>query len=161
MMMNKKSSFLSDQAYMQQALELAKQSAAEDEVPVGAIIIDEQGVVIGQGANGVEKCKSQLAHAELLAIAQATKERNDWRLDGCALYVTLEPCAMCFGAIRLSRISRLVYGAQSPRFGYQLDKIASGGVYKKDMMIEGGVCADQAQQLVKLFFQKQRKKKGE
>jgi tRNA(adenine34) deaminase len=159
--MNKVPKESSDHIFMQEALELAQQAATENEVPIGAIVVDAQGTVIGRGANKVEQCKSQLAHAELLAIAQASKTIGDWRLDGCTIYVTLEPCTMCFGCIRLSRLARLVYAAQSPRFGYQLDNIVTGGVYKKDIKIDSGIGEGQAQQLVKQFFQKQRKKKGE
>lgn len=143
--------------YMKEALTLARQAYDHDEVPIGALIVDTEGTIIGQGFNRVEQQKSQLAHAELLAIAQATALREDWRLDGCTIYVTLEPCSMCFSAIQLSRITTLVYGASSPRFGYQLDKIAMEGVYKKDIKTVHGVCADEAQELVKQFFKKKRK----
>lgn len=143
--------------YMRQAMVLAQQAYTHDEVPIGALIVDADGTIIGRGFNRVEQTKSQLAHAELIAIAQATAYRNDWRLDGCTLYVTLEPCSMCFSALQLSRIATVVYGANSPRFGYHLDKIAMGGVYKKDIKTYSGVHADQAQELVKQFFKKQRK----
>jgi tRNA(adenine34) deaminase len=150
-----------DHIYMKQALTLAQQAYTLDEVPIGALIVNAQGEIIGRGYNQVEQQKSQLAHAEMLAIAQATAAIGDWRLEGCIIYVTLEPCSMCFSAIQLSRIEKLVYGADSPRFGYQLDKIVTAGVYKKDVIICRGIYADQAQELVQRFFKKQRKKKGE
>ncbi len=147
----------SDHHFMNEALALAREAYDHNEVPIGAIIVDAHGSVIGRGFNKVEQEKSQLAHAELRAISQATAHRNDWRLDGCTIYVTLEPCSMCFSAIQLSRIATVVYGADSPRFGYQLDKIAMGGVYKKDIKTYSGLGADEAQKLVKQFFKNQRK----
>lgn len=155
--MNEVDAQKTNHSFMEQALVLAQQAYTQDEVPIGAIIVDATGTVIGRGFNKVEQTKSQLAHAELEAIKQATVSRNDWRLEGCTLYVTLEPCSMCFSALQLSRITTVVYGANSPRFGYQLDKIAMGGVYKKDIKTYSGVCADQAQEIVKQFFKKQRK----
>ena len=91
--------------YMKKALVLARKAFDLGEVPVGSIVVDSNEKIIGRGYNSVEKNKSQLAHAELLAISKAVKKRGDWRLDGCTLYVTLEPCGMCFHAIGLSRIS--------------------------------------------------------
>jgi tRNA(adenine34) deaminase len=151
----------SDYPYMHEALMLAKAAASQDEVPIGAIVVDKAGDIIGRGYNTVEGSKSQLAHAEIQAIKQATEYLGDWRLDGCTLYVTIAPCTMCFGLIKLSRLDRLVYGAQSPRFGCQLDKVATSSVYKRTMIISSGIYQDEAQTLLKQFFQKQRKKKGE
>ncbi len=143
--------------FMEEALQLAREAYSHDEVPIGALIVDEKGAIIGRGFNRVEQSQSQLAHAELIAMQEATQARGDWRLEGCTIYVTLEPCRMCFSALQLSRIATVVYGAGSPRFGYQLDKITTGGVYKKDIKIYSGLCADEAQELVKQFFKKQRK----
>ncbi|MGI5936625.1 MAG: nucleoside deaminase [Oscillospiraceae bacterium] len=103
--------------YMKQALELARQAAAEGEVPVGCVIVDSEGRIIGRGRNRREQTKSALAHAEMEAIAQACACLGDWRLTGCALYVTLEPCPMCAGAIINARISTLVYGAREENTG--------------------------------------------
>lgn len=147
--------------YMAKAVDLAKKAAACNEVPIGALVVDSDGIIIGQGYNQVEQKKSQLAHAELRAIAQATKIKGDWRLDGCTLYVTIEPCSMCFGAIMQSRLSAIVYGADSPRFGYQLDNIPVARVYKKNITIWSGVHAKEAKGLLQDFFQIKRKKKGE
>ena len=102
---------------MHQALGLAKRSLARGEVPVGALVVDGNGQVIGRGYNLVEAKASQQAHAEMRAIAAAVKKRGDWRLEGCTLYVTLEPCAMCLGTALLSRVSQIVYGAPSPQYG--------------------------------------------
>ena len=150
-----------DTFYMQQALDLAQKAFDQNEVPIGAVVIDQQGTIIGCGFNQVEGRKSQCAHAEMQAIEQATSHIGDWRLDGCIIYVTLEPCSMCYSLIRLCRFEKLIVGASSPRFGYQLDKIATSSVYKKIIRVVSGVCSMQAQQLLKRFFQMQRIKKGE
>ena len=150
-----------DGIYMQEALALARMAFDCNEVPIGAVVIAGNGTIIGRGYNQVEGQKSQCAHAEMIAITQAASAIGDWRLDGCALYVTLEPCSMCYSLIRRSRIQTLVFGASSPRFGYQLDNVATSSVYKNDVRVVSGVCASQAQQLLKQFFQMQRMKKGE
>ncbi len=106
---------------MRQALKLAQKAAVIDEVPIGALVVNEQGVILGRGYNMVEKLCTQTAHAELRALTQAGKKVGDWRLNGCWLYVTLQPCAMCLNSIKLSRIQGVVYGAESPLFGYHLD----------------------------------------
>ena len=149
------------ETYMRKALDLAQKAFDRNEVPVGALVVDQNGAVIGMGFNQVESEKSQCAHAEIEAIQQATKAVGDWRLDGCSLYVTLEPCSMCFGLIRLSRLSKLIFAAPSLRFGYQLDNAGASSVYKKDMIVIDGVCSEQSEQLLKRFFQIQRVKKGE
>lgn len=97
---------------MEQALLLAKEAANEGEIPVGCVITDENGTVIGRGHNRRESCSDATAHAEIEAIREASRSRKDWRLDGCTIYVTLEPCPMCAGAIINSRLSTVVYGAR-------------------------------------------------
>ena len=143
-----------DIQFMNQALELARQAAQHNEVPIGAIIVNAQGDIIGRGYNQMQACKSQLAHAEIEAINEATNAIGDWRLDGCTLYVTLEPCRMCMGLIQLSRLDRVAYGADSPRFGHS-DQHST--IYK-NVAVEKGIQSDQAQQLLKHFFEKVRKK---
>lgn len=150
-----------DDYYMGKALELAKQAYALDEVPIGAVVVDQWGTIIGTAHNQVETKKVQAAHAEILAITKAAQRVGDWRLDGCRIYVTLEPCAMCMALIRLSRIGRVMYAIASPRFGCQLDNTAVSWVYKKDVYLEQGICAGEAQRLLKQFFQQKRKKKDE
>lgn len=103
--------------YMTQALELAKEAADCGEVPVGCVIVNAAGVVIGRGRNRREEKRSALSHAECEAIEQACKVIGDWRLDGCTLYVTLEPCPMCAGAIINARIPTLAYGARDKSMG--------------------------------------------
>ena len=107
---------MTDNEYMARALELAKAAAAEGEVPVGAVIV-RGGEVIAEGRNRRELGKNALYHAELEAIDNACKALGGWRLPGCTLYVTLEPCPMCAGAIINARIDRVVYGAKDPKAG--------------------------------------------
>jgi tRNA(adenine34) deaminase len=102
--------------YMQQALREAEQAFREDEVPVGAVIVHNDRV-IGAAHNQREQLRDPTAHAEMIAITQAAESLKSWRLDGCTLYVTLEPCPMCAGAMLLARIPLLVYGATDPKAG--------------------------------------------
>ncbi len=106
-----------DEEYMTRALELARRAFELGECPVGAIVVAPDGSVIGEGYNLREKLQSPTAHAEILAIEQAAKALGSWRLTGCTLYVTLEPCPMCAGAIMNSRLKRLVYGAFDDKNG--------------------------------------------
>ena len=102
--------------YMRQALALAQEAAAHGEVPVGCVIVRE-GRIVGRGRNRREEKQHTSSHAEMEAIRQANEALGTWRLDDCALYVTLEPCPMCAGAILNARISRVVYGAADPKAG--------------------------------------------
>ena len=108
--------FDADREFMAQALSLAKEAAEAGEVPVGCVIVRD-GTVIGEGRNRREGIKNALAHAEIEAIDQACRTLGGWRLTRCTLYVTLEPCPMCSGAIINSRLPRLVYGASDPKAG--------------------------------------------
>ncbi len=103
--------------YMAQALELAREAAARGEVPVGCVIADAQGLVIGRGRNRRMELSDATAHAEMEAIRQACAALGDWRLNSCTMFVTLEPCPMCAGAIINSRIPTVVYGAREPLSG--------------------------------------------
>jgi tRNA(adenine34) deaminase len=105
-----------DRAGMMEAIRQAQAAAAEDEVPVGAVIFRD-GKILAQAHNGREQLRDPTAHAEMLAITQAASAVADWRLEGCTLYVTLEPCPMCAGAIVLARIPRVVFGATDPKAG--------------------------------------------
>lgn len=106
-----------DEEYMEKALALAEKAASLGEVPVGAIVVDKNGKVIGEGYNRREELQSPIAHAEMLAIEQAAKQLQSRRLTDCILYVTLEPCPMCAGAVMNSGLKRLVYGAFDEKNG--------------------------------------------
>jgi tRNA(adenine34) deaminase len=150
---------IQDNNYMQQALELAELAFSKDEIPIGALVVNDQGVVIGRGYNITEGKHSQSGHAEVQAIEDAGQSLGDWRLDNCTLYVTLQPCLMCMSLIGLSRIERIVYGAESPLFGYHLDKESLPGLYKKQIRgVSSRVLAQQSELLLKKFFKKQRNK---
>lgn len=150
---------IDDTYFMQLALHEAQKAFAKDEVPVGALLVDESGVILGRGYNLVEKRHQQTAHAEVIAINKACKKIEDWRLLNCTLYVTLEPCSMCMSLIRLSRIKRVVYGASSPLFGYALDNKQNDQVYNKNVqIITKGVLGQESSQLLKKFFKLKREK---
>ena len=107
-----------DFAMMREAIALAEEAAAAGEIPVGAVVVDrETGEILGRGRNRREQDHSPTAHAEILAIEEAAKKRGSWRLSGCNLYVTLEPCPMCSGAIINARIDRVIFGAYDPKAG--------------------------------------------
>lgn len=113
------------QIYLEKALELAKKAGAIGEVPVGAVIVDSSGQVVGEGYNLRERDQNPVAHAEIIAIQNAAKKLGTWRLNDCELFVTLEPCPMCLAASQQSRLSRITYGALDPKggalsLGYQL-----------------------------------------
>ena len=150
-----------DERYMRRALELAAEAAAEGEVPVGAVVVKRStGEIVGEGRNRRELGKSPLAHAEIIAIDEASRRLGGWRLVGCALYVTLEPCPMCAGAVINSRVERLVYGASDKKAG------SCGSVvdlfsypYNHIPEIERGVLADECAAVLSEFFKELRRKK--
>lgn len=147
---------VTEEAYMRLALELAAEAAAEGEVPVGAVIVRE-GAVVGVGRNRRERARNALAHAEIEAIADACRRLGGWRLFGSTLYVTLEPCPMCAGAILNARIPRVYYGARDSAMG------ACGGVLNLFMedfpnrpALVGGVLEEECRAVLTSFFQKMR-----
>lgn len=145
--------------YMQIALMYAKQAFEEHEVPIGAIIVSETEEIIGYGYNKVEQNKTQTAHAEMEALQKAALQKNDWRLENCRLYVTLEPCLMCMGALRLSRIKHVFFGAHSHLFGNHLDRDFFIPLYNKNVsVIKGGINEQECATILKEFFQNKRKK---
>ena len=138
--------------YMEQALALAREAAAAGEVPVGCVIV-RNGQVVGRGRNRREEKQSTASHAEMEAIAQANERLGTWRLDECELYVTLEPCPMCAGAILNARVRRVWYGARDPAMG------ACGGVTNLFMeqfpnrpALVGGVLAEECRSVLADFF---------
>ena len=143
--------------YMRRALALAKEAAAAGEVPVGCVIADGTGRVIGEGRNRREETRCVSGHAELDAMEMACRSRGDWRLDDCTLFVTLEPCPMCAGAMINARLGTLVYGAREPQFGSAasiLNLFEEG--YPGHTAIYGGVLADEGAALLKAFFGEKR-----
>lgn len=151
-----------DKRFMRMALREAQQAFDEKEIPIGCVIVKD-GVVIGKGHNQIEMLKDATAHAEILSIGSAASKLDNWRLDGCTLYVTLEPCPMCAGAILNSRISRVVYGSPDTRFGgcgTTIDVITDNAL-KRPVPVTGGVLADECLGLLKSFFQRMRLEKGD
>ena len=148
-----------DIIYMNEAIRLAKKAASLGEVPIGAVVVKD-GEIIAEGYNLRETENLSTAHAEISAIEAACKKLGGWRLFGCTLYVTLEPCPMCAGAIVNSRIDRVVYGASDIRFG------ACGSLFNINSYplnhafeITKGVCEDECRALLSDFFSDLRKKK--
>jgi tRNA(adenine34) deaminase len=137
---------------------LAEASAAGDDVPVGAIVLDSSGAIIGRGRNEREHRADPVAHAEIVAIQAAGEQLRSWRLEGCTLVVTLEPCTMCAGALLTARIPRLVYGAADPRAG------AAGSVWDvlhdprlgQPVEVLGGILADECAAMLRDFFERRR-----
>ncbi len=153
---------LDDEAGMRAALRDARASAGADEVPVGCVIVHD-GIVIGRGHNQTESLQDATAHAEIIAIGAASNALGSWRLGDCTLYVTLEPCAMCAGAIVLARVPRLVYGAFDPKAGAcgsVLDVIHEPRLNHR-VQVTPGVLADECGDLLREFFQRKRKRAEE
>jgi tRNA(adenine34) deaminase len=147
-----------DESGMRAALREAHESLRRDEVPVGCVIVHD-GLVIGRGHNQVEALQDATAHAEVLAIGAASNALGSWRLSDCTLYVTLEPCAMCAGAIVLARLGRLVYGATDPKAGAcgsVLDVIGERRLNHR-VPVTRGVLADECGELLREFFRRKRK----
>lgn len=147
-----------DATFMRQAFNLAQQAMEQDEVPVGAVVTLGQRV-IGAGWNQREALQDPTAHAEMIAITQAAASLESWRLEGCTLYVTLEPCPMCAGALVQSRIARVVYGARDPKAGAvdSLFRLLDDTRLNHRAEVTGGVLADQCGGLLSHFFQEKRK----
>ena len=143
--------------YMRLALALAREAAEHGEVPVGCVIAGPDGTVIGRGRNRREESGDATAHAEIEAIREACAARGDWRLDGCALYVTLEPCPMCTGAIINARVPTLVFGARealSGSCGSVIDLFQER--YGHRPAVYAGVLAEDCAQLLRDFFREMR-----
>lgn len=148
--------------YMKEALAEAKKAAAAGEVPVGAVIVKD-GEIVGRGHNETETAKDPTAHAEMIAIRQAAKNLGGWRLTGCTMYVTTEPCSMCAGAIVWSRISRLFIGTMDPKSGAcgSVFNIPQEGRLNHFVEIETGLMQEECSSLMKSFFKELRKRKLE
>jgi len=146
-----------DERFMREALALAREAAAQGEVPVGAVAVFE-GRVVGRGQNARESVHDPTAHAELLAIQDAARTLGRWRLTGVTVYVTLEPCAMCAGAMVLARLDRLVYGASDPKAGAvgSLMDLSRDPRLNHRYPVERGVLAEEAGELLRTFFRARR-----
>jgi tRNA(adenine34) deaminase len=144
--------------FMQIALEEAEQALRENEVPVGAVIVHE-GRLIARAHNQREQLRDPTAHAEMIAITQAAESRQSWRLDGCTLYATLEPCPMCAGAILQARIPTVVYGAADPKAGAvdTLFRLLDDPRLNHRVESVAGVLAAACGEILSRFFQDQRR----
>ena len=145
------------ESFMKLALDEAELAAAEDEVPIGAVIVHQQRV-IASAHNQREQLHDPTAHAEMIAITQAAEGLRSWRLEGCALYVTLEPCPMCAGAIVQARIPLVVYGATDPKAGAvdSLYQLLGDTRLNHRCEVVAGVLAEPCSRILTEFFQKQR-----
>jgi tRNA(adenine34) deaminase len=142
-----------DEELMREALRLAAKGGEQGEVPVGAVVVKD-GNVIGRGYNAPISSSDPTAHAEICALREASKTLGNYRLEGCLLYVTLEPCAMCAGAIMHARIARLVYGAADPKTGAcgSVIDLFSEKRLNHHTRVEGGVSASEAGEMLSKFF---------
>jgi tRNA(adenine34) deaminase len=148
-----------DQHFMRQALREAQTAYEEGEVPIGCVIAKE-GKVIGRGHNRMEGLKDCTAHAEILALGAASGALGNWRLDGCTLYATLEPCPMCAGAILNGRVAKVVYGSRDKRLGAlgSAYDILAGNPLNREIEVVGDVLGEECLNLLKAFFQDLRKR---
>ena len=148
---------MDDDRFMQEAVRQAERAAEAGEVPVGAVIVHD-GRVIARAHNQVETLRDATAHAEMIAITQAAEALENWRLEGAEMYVTLEPCAMCSGALVLSRVARIVYGADDPVAGAcgSVFNIVSEKLLNHRIPVVKGVMADRSSELLKNFFRTRR-----
>jgi tRNA(adenine34) deaminase len=143
---------------MRVALAEAEAALSTGDVPVGAVVVDATGAVVSNGRNAREADNDPTAHAEMIALRAAAVDRNSWRLDGCTLVVTLEPCVMCAGAVVMSRVDRLVYGANDPKagaVGSLWDVVRDRRLNHRPEVITG-VLADESAALLREFFEWQR-----
>lgn len=149
---------MNDEIYMQRALELAAEAARLGEVPVGAVVVKKStGEIVGEGFNKRESIRSPLAHAEIIAIDEASRRLGGWRLIDCALYVTLEPCPMCTGAIINSRVEKLVFGASDKKAGScgsLLNLFEYPYNHRPEMV--SGVMAEECAEILSRFFKQLR-----
>ncbi|MCH7723593.1 MAG: nucleoside deaminase [Bacteroidetes bacterium] len=150
----------SEQTYqfMYTALQEAEKALDNNEVPIGAIVVKDEKI-IGKGFNQVEKLKDPTAHAEMIALTAAANHLNNWRLEDCSIYVTLEPCIMCTGALLASRVSDLYFAAFDPKFGAcgSLYNLAEDAKTNHKLKVYTGIYADESRDLLKRFFSQIRK----
>lgn len=143
--------------FMHRALELAQRAEQVGEVPVGAVVVLE-GRIVGEGWNQVISLADPSAHAEVMALRAAARELKNYRLPGCELFVTIEPCTMCFGALIHSRINKVIYGAREPRAG-MLDsnsQLSAASFFNHSLQWQGGILEHECSQLISEFFRRKR-----
>ena len=147
-----------DEALMRRALEEARACVAHGDVPIGAVVARE-GEAIATAGNERELRRDPTAHAEVLALRGASRALGSWRLDGCTLYVTLEPCAMCAGAAVLARVGRVVFGAVDPKAGFagSLGDLVQDPRLNHRAMLTAGVLAEESSELLRGFFRERRR----
>jgi tRNA(adenine34) deaminase len=152
---------MSDETFMREALSLALEAAAAGEVPVGAVVVKD-GAVVGRGYNRPISARDPTAHAEVIALRKAAEEIGNYRLADCSLYVTLEPCAMCAGAIMHARIGHVIYGAADPKSGAcgSVVNLFAENRLNHHAMVLGGVLAEEATRLLQDFFAARRPTQG-
>ncbi len=145
--------------FLQEALAEAQKAWEEDEVPIGAIVVDPAGQIIGRGHNRPIAAQDPTAHAEIVALRQAAARQGNYRLPGCTMYVTLEPCLMCMGALLQARIQRLVFGVADPKGGaaVSLYRLADDPRLNHRIEVQGGVAAEACRRLLQDFFRRKRR----
>jgi tRNA(adenine34) deaminase len=149
-----------DNQFMREAVEQAKLAYAEDEVPIGAVVV-LNGEVIGRGRNAKTAAKTAISHAEITALEEASKINGDWRLDGASLYVTVEPCLMCAGAIIHARVKNVVFGVSEPKFGGVVTLANTFDIEGLNHKVDYkyGLFAEEIRQMMKEYFRELRKGK--
>ena len=145
--------------WMEAALALAAQAAEDGEIPVGAVIVNREGTIIGRGRNRRES-GDPLGHAEIYAIGEAARAIGDWRLEGTSMVVTLEPCAMCAGALVNARVEKLIFGAFDPKAGFcgSLGNLVQDPRLNHRLEVEGGFMEEPSRELLQTFFRKLRQR---
>lgn len=153
---------MSHEIYMRRALELAQEAGKQGEVPVGAVVVKD-GEVIGEGYNRPISSHDPSAHAEIIALRAAAAAQGNYRLSDCSLYVTIEPCSMCAGAMVHARVKQLVYGANEPRAGVaqSQQKFFTFSWLNHSVQVTPGVMAEESSRLIQDFFRERRKKTGD
>lgn len=145
-----------NEKYMKIALKQANIALKNDEVPVGAIIVQNE-TIISQAYNEKEKKNNAIKHAEIIAIEKACNKLKTWHLEDCTIYITLEPCLMCIGAILQSRISKIVYATENSKSGFLKFIVDIDKLENSCLKIEKGICKNEAERLLKQFFKSKRK----
>ncbi|MBO4780453.1 MAG: tRNA adenosine(34) deaminase TadA [Selenomonadaceae bacterium] len=145
---------MTDKEFMRLALKEGRRAYDEGEVPIGAVLIDESGILICGEHNRIEQLGDSTAHAEILALRAASRKLNRRRLNGCTLYSTVEPCAMCAGALVLCRVKRIVYGVTDSKFGAaeSLFNVVNNPALNHQLLVTAGVLEEECRELMKKFF---------